>query len=68
MMFDKAMRDALRADQEKLEAQTGEDHPLFFSPDYDCPGCQGGDKWPVNESVWRCPVCDAEYYDTDATP
>jgi ribosomal protein L37AE/L43A len=34
--------------------------------DQDCEGCRGGDKWPASESVWRCPVCDAEYYDTDA--
>ena len=37
-------------------------------PNYDCPGCQGGDKWPVKEPVWLCPVCDTEYFDTDATP
>jgi ribosomal protein L37AE/L43A len=66
--LDKAMRDALRADQAKLEAMTGEQYPLDFEPDYDCPGCQGGEKWPVSESVWRCPVCDTEFYDTDATP
>ena len=35
-------------------------------PNWDCPGCQGGDKWPVSEEVWRCPVCDTEYYDCDA--
>jgi hypothetical protein len=35
-------------------------------PPYDCPGCQGGDKWPVDEPVWRCPVCDTEYWDDDA--
>lgn len=33
--------------------------------DHDCPGCQGGDKWPVSEPVWLCPVCDAEYYDEE---
>lgn len=32
----------------------------------DCPGCQGGDKWPNDQEVWRCPVCDAEYQDSEA--
>ena len=33
--------------------------------DTECGGCQGGDKWPVAESYWRCPWCDTEYYDND---
>lgn len=40
----------------------------YHEPNYDCPGCQGGDKWPVKEPVWLCPVCDTEYRDTDAEP
>lgn len=31
----------------------------------DCPGCQGGDKWPQAEEVWHCPVCDTEFHDHD---
>jgi hypothetical protein len=34
-------------------------------PPYDCPGCGGGDKWPADEAVWVCPVCDAEYSDKE---
>lgn len=64
--MDKEIQAALRADQEKLEAMTGKKHTLFFEPDYDCEGCQGGDKWPVSDPVWLCPVCDTEYRDTDA--
>ena len=30
-------------------------------PPYDCPGCAGGEKWPADEAVWTCPVCDTEY-------
>ena len=38
-MFDKAMRDALRADAEKLEQLTGHDHtPEFLA---DCEACAG---------------------------
>jgi ribosomal protein L37AE/L43A len=33
--------------------------------DHDCPGCQGGDKVPANADYWRCPVCDAEWYEED---
>lgn len=63
--MDKAMMQALREDQAKLEAMTGESHPLEFidEPPWDCTGCAGGDKWPVNQEVWRCPVCDTEYHD-----
>ena len=64
--MDKDMQAALRADQAKLEAMTGEKHPLIFvteGPPWACPGCAGGDKWPIAESIWRCPVCDTEYYD-----
>jgi len=59
------MMKALRADQAKLEAITGEEHPLEFlsEPPWDCPGCAGGDKWPITESVWLCPACDTEYHD-----
>ena len=62
-------RAALLADQAKHEAMTGEAHQLeFIEPLYDCEGCGGGDKWPVAESVWLCPVCDTEYCDiSDAT-
>ena len=31
----------------------------------DCPGCGGGDKWPKDEEVWCCPVCDTEFHDHD---
>ena len=63
--MDKAMMDALRADQAKLESMTGESHALQFihEPNWDCPGCQGGDKWPVSEPVWSCPVCDTQYFE-----
>ena len=44
--------------------------PLFFfddgtsdeDPPYDCEGCRGGDRWPADADVWRCPVCDTEYW------
>ena len=67
--MDKAMMQALREDQAKLEAMTGESHPLVFlhEPPWDCTGCGGGDKWPISEEVWRCPVCDTEYHDHGAT-
>lgn len=56
------MMQALREDQSKIEAMTGESHPLEFinEPPWDCTGC---DKWPINHEVWRCPVCDTEYHD-----
>ena len=31
--------------------------------DSECDGCAGGDKWPADQHVWLCPVCDAEYHD-----
>jgi rubrerythrin len=37
-------------------------------PPWDCLGCQGGDKWPADEAVWRCPVCDTEYQDIEDSP
>lgn len=32
-----------------------------------CRGCGDGDKVPaiLPEGYWRCPVCDAEWYDED---
>ena len=36
-------------------------------PDYDCSGCGGGDKWPIGEDYFRCPVCDTEFYEEDDT-
>lgn len=32
-------------------------------PPWDCDGCAGGDKWPIDEEVWCCPVCDTEYHE-----
>lgn len=34
----------------------------------DCPGCRGGDKVPANADYWRCPVCDAEWFDATPSP
>ena len=39
----------------------GERDPEDFADPF-CSGCAGGDKWPVDENPWRCPVCDAEYW------
>lgn len=32
--------------------------------DEPCPGCGDGDKVP-SRGDWRCPVCDAEWFDFD---
>lgn len=37
------------------------DHNSDEYADPDCPGCGGGDKWPVGEQEWRCPICYSEY-------
>jgi rubrerythrin len=37
----------------------------FSAPNYGCPGCMGGDKWPLDEDPWTCPVCDAVYWSDD---
>lgn len=29
-----------------------------------CPGCGDGDKVPA-KGYWRCPVCDAEWFDEE---
>jgi len=31
-----------------------------------CYGCGDGDKVPAGADYWRCPVCDAEWYDDEA--
>lgn len=29
----------------------------------ECEHCLGqGERWPVDEEVWRCPKCDTEYH------
>ncbi len=46
-MFDKEMRDALRADAEKLGQLTGEDHtPQFL---FTCEACDGAGEIVVND-------------------
>lgn len=46
-MFDKEMRDALRADAEKLRHLTGEDHtPIFL---FTCEACDGRGEFVVND-------------------
>ena len=56
-------RDAMTPNTQALQRLHG--GIVSDAPNWDCPGCMGGDKWPVSESVWRCPVCDTEYFDTD---
>jgi rubredoxin len=30
-----------------------------------CPGCEGGKKWPEDEPAWSCPVCALIYIEYD---
>lgn len=44
------------------EPYRGEDRKT--KEDEPCPGCGDGDKVP-HRDYWRCPVCDAEWYDEE---
>lgn len=37
--------------------------PEEIYADPDCTGCGGGDKVPADEDYWRCPKCDAEWFE-----
>lgn len=32
----------------------------------ECEYCLGqGEHWPIDQSIWVCPKCDAEYYESE---
>ena len=45
----------------EFEAPAGEGEDCYA--DADCPGCGGGDKVPFDADYWRCPTCDAEWFE-----
>ncbi|CAB5220302.1 hypothetical protein UFOVP233_42 [uncultured Caudovirales phage] len=36
-----------------------------YSDHDNCPGCEGGDKWPEDKPSWQCPVCELIYIEED---
>lgn len=48
-----------------LEMNDDTTEKLSEQSDPHCPGCKGGDLWPISEDYWICPVCDTEYFTED---
>lgn len=47
-----------------LQLHIGKRIVCFWDEENNCSYCLGeGEHWPLDETTWRCPRCDAEYYE-----